>query len=220
MGTLNWFIWKLICICCFCYIPSYGQDNDIVGAYRNCSMACKTIQLNPDHIFILQLDGDLYNDERYSGTWEWIDKNKVHLYIPEDNTAPNVIEQYDPNITNYCVEIFDAVGALLPGVRVVPFGRQNDKIFETNEAGRVFIPKCNEFEIEFLSYRGRYRPKGVKNNKFVITITVSQMLHLAIDETWMIEDEHLYRVDTDGSIHRDWSLKKMSKKEERKIFPK
>lgn len=64
----------------------------IYGAYQDCMMACRTIQVRRDHTFTYRLSGDLYNDERHVGGWTWLGGNKIRAVIPPDTSTPSVVE--------------------------------------------------------------------------------------------------------------------------------
>jgi len=68
------------------------------------------------------------------------------------------------------------------------------------------------------NYRGTYRIKNPQANVFTVTLTNEQMSETYIDEVWQIEKGRLYFVESNGSINRDYYLKKICQKKERRIF--
>jgi hypothetical protein len=200
-------------------LSAYSQDPDIYGAYQSCSMACERIQIKPDHTFILQLDGDLYNDQRHNGTWILIGPNTIHATIPKDNSPMKVAEGKMPGSEGYRLEVIDVSGMVIKGATIIPLGLLPTQRFKTDSAGVAKIPVCDEFELSVLSYHGRYRPMKIGNNKFIITLTADQVLALAIDEIWIIEKKRLYKKNIEaGTINKEFWLEKMSKKQERVVF--
>jgi len=52
----------------------------------------------------------------------------------------------------------------------------------------------------------------------LVSLTVDQMQHIEIDETWQVANGRLSRVGEDGVADKVWALRKLSKKQERSIF--
>ncbi len=201
-----------------CAIIIYGQEPSIYGAYEFCAMACKTIQIKPDHTFILQFDGDLHSHERYYGKWVLIDHNKIHAIIPENHSPMKVSEEKVLGNEYFSVEVRDESGIGILGVVVKPLGSLSYKKFVTNEAGVVIIPICDEFELSILSYRSRFHPTENYYNKFSVTLTNEQISTIPIDEIWLIEKGRLYIENEEGVIDKKNWLEKISKKRELEIF--
>jgi hypothetical protein len=199
-------------------ISAYGQDENIFGAYQFCSMACRTIQIKRDHTFTEHLDGDLYNDQRYSGTWSWLGKNQIHAIIPQNTTTPKVAENSDPETKGLLIRVLDESGATLPNAEIRNVESSTGRFFKTGIDGVVHINRCDEFEIRFLDYHGRYRILKKENNVFTITLTSSQVDSGALDEIWQIEKGRLYFLKNDGKVNKEFWLEKINKSEERKIF--
>src|SRR5215475_11651965 len=84
-----------------CSSQSYGQYLAIYGAYQDCPFHCRTIRINADFTFEYRLDGDLFNDERYKGTWRFIGRNKIRATSPEDHSSPNVTEKLADRVDDY-----------------------------------------------------------------------------------------------------------------------
>lgn len=202
-----------------CFSQSYAQSASIYGAYQDCPFHCQTIKINPDFTFEYRLDGDLYNDERYRGTWKFIGSNKIKATSPEDNSPPQVTEKIADRVDDYLVTVMDsAAGAAIKGVEIS--GVADGAVFKvlTNDDGVARIPKCEQFEIAFRSYRGIHKVLNPKAGEFLVTLTVEQIAHWAIDQTWLIEGGKLYVASEDGSFDRRFYLDKLSRAKERKIF--
>jgi hypothetical protein len=203
-----------------------AQSKSLYGAYEDCPFACLTIQINPDFTFVYRLNGDLFNDQRTKGTWQFVGEDRIRAVSAIVNTEPQVTEAEAKRTDSFLVTLLDAFGGPLAGAKVS--GVVNSVSFsrEANSEGTVEIPECEQFDLAFSgyggygNYRGTYRIKTLRANVFTITLTKEQMFELYIDEVWQIEKGCLYVVQSDGSVDRDYCLKKLSRKKERKIFGK
>ncbi len=45
-------------------------ERDVVGTYQECYIHCQTFEFFPDATFKMTLDGDLFNNQSTTGTWE------------------------------------------------------------------------------------------------------------------------------------------------------
>jgi hypothetical protein len=210
--------WFLLLFLVLGSLSAYGQDDNTFGAYRFCSMACRTIQIKRDHTFVQQLDGDLFNDQRYSGTWSWLGMNRIHAIIPKNNMPPKVAESSDTAIKDLLIRVLDESGAILPEAEIHCIGSSKNRFSKTGRDGAAHISRCAEFEINDLDYHGRYRILKKNNNVFTVTLTLSQLDSGALDEIWQIEKDRLYLVKRDGKVDKDLCLEKIDKSEEREIF--
>lgn len=66
--------------------------------YRECIMACETLTLKPDHTFVYNLDGDLWNDLSTTGKWS---QDGEYLVLESDQTpcAPGLSESRRDGLT-------------------------------------------------------------------------------------------------------------------------
>ena len=203
----------------FCVSYSSAQSPSIYGAYQDCPFHCRTIRINPDFTFEYRLNGDLYNDERYKGTWKFIGRNKIRATSPEDHSPPQVTEKITNRANDFLVMVIDsAAGAIVHGAEIS--GMANGAVFKVviNDEGVARIPKSQQFEVAFNGYRGVHKVVNPKADEFLVTLTYEQMANWAIDQIWLIEGNRLYIAAPDGSFDRDFGLVKLSRAQERKIF--
>ncbi|MDT4954716.1 MAG: hypothetical protein QOJ02_2854 [Acidobacteriota bacterium] len=202
-----------------CISHSSAQSPSIYGAYRDCPFHCRTIKINPDFTFEYRLDGDLYNDKRYKGTWKFISRNKIKATSPEDHSPPQVTEKISNRSDGFLVTIMDsASGAIIQGAEISGVASGSAFKVVTNDEGVARIPKCPQFEVAFDSYRGVHRVMNPKADEFLVMLTVEQMAHWAIDQIWLIEGRKLYVALADGTFEKRFWLEKLSRAKERKIF--
>lgn len=204
-------------------MQALAQSKSFYGAYQNCPFACETIQINPDFTFVHQLDGDLYNDLRTKGSWQFIGKDKVRAVSASANTKPQVTETETNRTGSFLVTLVDFAGGIVPGAKVS--GIANGVAFEheTNSEGVAEIPECEQFNLAFggsRSYRGTHKIRNARAKEFTVKLTNEQMFETRIDEVWQVKNGCLYFAQSDGSLNRDYCLKKLSYKKERKIFGK
>jgi hypothetical protein len=199
-----------------------AQSKNFYGAYQDCPFACETIQINPDFTFVHRLNGDLFNDIRTKGTWQFIGKDKIRA-VSVANTEPQVTETETNRTGNFLITFIDSTGAIVPGAKIS--GVANGVAFErtTNSEGVTEIPKCEQFNLAFggsRNYRGTYKIKNVRADEFTVKLTNEQTLETRMDEVWQVENGCLYFAKEDGSLNKDYCLKKLSRKKEWKIFGK
>jgi hypothetical protein len=199
-------------------VQSAGPSASIYGAYQDCPFHCRTIQVRPDGTFVYRLDGDLYNDERVAGTWTWLGDGRLRATSPENTTPPTVAETSDPREAGFRVSVVDEHGALVRGAELTPLAPERGAPVATDEAGGAELPRCAEFEVKFQGYRGRYRPKDPASNRFEVTLSNEQLGAWTVDDVWLVRDGTLYVAADDGSFDMELGLRKLSRKQERKIF--
>jgi hypothetical protein len=197
---------------------SSAQGRGIVGAYESCPFHCVTIQIKADRTFVYRLDGDLYNDQRIEGTWSYVALNKIHATSVTVPTPPLVEEDTLPSETKFQVKVLDSNGAPIQPATVKPVGLAGDSAVQTNDDGVAVIPRCGEFEVTAMDYRGTYRPKDPTSNSFQIVLTPDQMTPDTLDEVWVIRGSKLQVLNKDGTINRDMPFTKISRSRERAIF--
>jgi hypothetical protein len=195
-----------------------AQKREMFGAYQDCPFPCFTIQIRPDHTFVYRSDGDLFNDERYFGTWVYLGADKFHAVIPENHTPPQVKESSVEGRTDFQLQISDRNGQLITGVTIAAIGTAENKKAVTGDRGMASIARCDEFEISFASYRGKHRPRRKDANTFEIILTVEQTSALALDDVWLVERNKLYIAGEDGKFDKRRAFKKLSRAQEEKIF--
>ncbi len=198
-----------------------AQSKSFYGAYQICPFACEAVQINTDFTFMHRLNGDLFNDIRTKGTWQFVGKDKIRAVSATANTEPQVTEIETNQNGSFLVTLIDSAGALFSGAKVS--GIANGVAFEreTNSEGIAEIPKCQQFNVAFggsRNYRGTHKIRNARANEFTVKLTNEQMLETRIDEIWQVENGCLYFAETDGSLNKDYCLKKLSRKKERRIF--
>ena len=86
---------------------AFAQQPTIFGVYQDCPFHCRTIKINPDHTFEYRLNGDLYNDERYKGRWEFISRNKIKATRSPDRSPLQVKEKPGKNADYFSVVVIE-----------------------------------------------------------------------------------------------------------------
>jgi hypothetical protein len=164
------------------------------------------------------IDGDLYNDQRYFGTWSWLGKNRIHATTPPNATMPKVVENSDPDLKDMLIRVLDESGATLPEVMIREIGSSTDIYSKTGIDGSAHIGLCDEFEIWFMGYHGRYRKQKKESNIFTVTFTFLQLDSWTLDEIWQIEKGRLFFQNDNGKLDKEFWLEKIRKTEEKKNF--
>ena len=195
-----------------------SQSKNIYGAYLRCEFVCTAIKINPDFTFEHLLDGDLFNGKRTNGTWKFIGKNKIKAESPKPSGAARVKEAVADR-SNFLIIVTDFTSAVVPTVEIS--GVANGQNFKclTDEDGACEIPKCKEFNVTFLRYRGTHKISNSNANEFTVELSNEQMETTIIDDVWLIEGNRLFQ-EYEGKFNRDYYLEKVSRKKERKLFPK
>jgi hypothetical protein len=199
-------------------VQSAGPPASIYGAYRDCPYVCRTIQIRPDGTFVFRFDGDLSNGESVQGTWTWLGDGKMRARSPGDTTPPTVAETSEAGEAGFRVTVVDPSGVLVRGAEITPLAPERGAPMATDEAGGAEIPRCAEFEVKFQNYRGRYRPKDPAANRFEVTLSNEQLGAWTVDTVWWVHDGVLYIAADDGTFDMELGLRKLSRKQERKIF--
>lgn len=201
-----------------CASQSSAQSPSVYGAYQDCPFHCRTIKINTDFTFEYRLSGDLFNDERYKGTWRFIGKNKIRATSPEDHSSPEVTEKATGRGNDFLITVLDPNQGIVKSA--VVSGSINGSAFkaEINDDGVAHIRKCQRFEVAFNGYRGTHEVVNPQADAFSISLTIEQMRNWAIDQTWLIEGNKLYVALEDGSFDRRFWLDKLSPKKTRQIF--
>ncbi len=201
-----------VAILSFVLVPASiaTQQPGIYGAYRDCPFHCRTIKINPNHTFEYRLNGDVYNDEHYKGTWKFVGRNKLKANSAVDRTPLKVIEKPGVGVDSYSVLVLDPNGAIVSGA--VISGRTGRRSFSvtTNDTGPIQIPKCREFKLVLNHYRGRHRILNLRARQFMVMLYIDQIVNRAIDETWLIEGNRLYVAADDGTFDKNYWLEKLS----------
>ena len=189
----------------------------IYGAYQDCMMACRTVQIRPDRTFVYRLSGDLSGDARHVGQWTWLGQNRLRAVIPPDTSPPSVAETAVATDDDFTVTVVDEQGVLFGGVTITPLHPEPGSPVATSNEGVAVVPRCPELEIRVLGYVGRFRPADAASTRFEVTLSAAQVSRFALDEVWEVSDGHLFVVH-DGSIRLDGGLPKISRSRERAIF--
>ena len=197
---------------------SIAEAQSIYGVFQDCPFHCRTIKINRNGTFVYRLNGDLYNDQRHSGTWTLVDRNKLHASSSLNRSALQVIEKRRSDSANYLVSVLDPNGAGVKGAVIAGRLGRNRFSVTTDDAGQAQIPKCHEFRLAFSDYRGKHGVLNPAAREFTVILTLDQMENWAINETWLIEGNRLYIAAKDGTFDRDYWLDRLSSEQARKIF--
>jgi hypothetical protein len=201
-----------------CFSQSYAQSPSIYGAYQTCPFHCETIKINSDFTFEYRVNGDLFNDERYKGTWKFVGRNKIRATSPEDHSNLQVIEKISNRANDFLITVVDPRGAIVQGAEISGIANGSTFKIMTNDEGVAYIPQCQQFEITFSGYRGVHKVMNQKADEFFVTLTFKQIASRVIDQTWLIEGNRLYVAAPDGSFDKQFWFDKLSEKKARKIF--
>jgi hypothetical protein len=204
-------------------IEEVKQIKRMAGTYGECVMACSAIRINPDMTFDSYLSGDLWPTIRLKGTLKHIGKSTVLANSTRQPTRfPTVVESSEGDETVFTVQVFDAVAATYPGIRIRGKSNGLDFDVETDERGTATIPTCDQFTyvIPWLRQSWNHKVSLEKVNRFIIRISEDQMHPelFVINQKWMIKNRTLYFVDENGRASES-GMKRVSKRQEREFFP-
>jgi hypothetical protein len=195
-----------------------GQNRRIVGAFMSCEMACQAIQIRADGTFQRLLDGDLYNDQRTEGHWKALSSNRIKAWSKKPSD-PKIFEKTD-NRDDFEFQVLDPAGALVPGAIISSTAGSKTISCVTTDDGVCSLPKSEVFSITVGRYKSSpHSPRNGSSRLFRIELPYELLGPDFIDDVWVIEGNQLY-FERDGKIERDYSLQRMSKKKERRIFPR
>ncbi len=152
------------------------------------------------------------------GTWRFIGRNRIRATSPEDRSAPAVAERVVGQGDEFIVLVLSPEGAIVAGAEISGIANGSAFRIRTTNEGYTRIPRCQQFEIAFNGYRGIHTVVNAQANDFTITLMADQISRTAIDEIWLIEGNRLYVAQPDGSFDRDYWLRRLSRREERRIF--
>jgi hypothetical protein len=195
------------------------EGQSIYGAYQDCPFHCRTIKINRNHTFVYRLNGDLYNDERDSGTWTLVGRNKVHASSPLNRSRLQVAEERGNASDDLLVTVLDQTsGGTVKGAVISAYVDGRRISATTDDSGFIHIARCREFRLAYRDYRGRHRIRDLSARRFTVTLTFDQLANWAINETWLVEGNRLYIAGEDGTFDRTSWLDRLSNRQARKIF--
>jgi len=202
----------------FSTLARVGPPRSIYGVYQTCPFHCRTIKINSNHTFEYRLNGDLYHDERYKGTWVFVGRNKLRATSPIERSPLKVIEKPRPDAGDYSVLVLDPNVGVVPGAVISGRGNQGPFAVKTDQTGIVHIPRCREFKLTLNHYTGTHRIRNSSAREFVVQLNGDQIVNRAIDETWLVESGRLYVAGQDGTFDKNYWSDRLSNKEAFKIF--
>ena len=211
---------KAFCVFAFALSLGCASRQGVVGAYRHCLMGCLTVQIRPDNTFTYHLDGDLYNDERATGTWSFAGDNKIRAVLPAAKL--DVDERSLPGASGFRIRVTDQAGDTLPDAMVwVVVAPTSPLVVSTvDKDGWATLPRCDEFDVLWAHIRMRYKPRRVESNEFTVRVPLTGIMPQGFDGLLMIENDRLHFTKPDGSINRVAEpLTRLSVAEEKRIFP-
>lgn len=200
-------------------LQSFAQNDarKIAGAYQWCPFECETIKLNEDFTFDYLLDGDLFNNERTSGTWKFIEKDKIYLKSPERKLIYNVVEKQNGVRDKILVQVSDFQGAVIPGFTLRLFFQGQEKQYTTNEDGVCEIPLFDEIQLEWRIFQEKYKIANPQTRELIISVELTN--EPAVDAYFLFKDGELLKLNDSGGVFEN-GYKKLKKKRTRKLFPK
>jgi hypothetical protein len=114
-------------------VGAVADAQSIYGSFQDCPFHCRTIKINRNHTFLYRLNGDLYNDERHSGTWTLVGRNKLHASSRLNRSRLQVMEQRGNQRNDYSIIVLDVNGA----VRSVTSFESRSWIIVVNTASEI-----------------------------------------------------------------------------------
>jgi hypothetical protein len=197
------------------FSPAAAQAQSIYGSYQDCPFHCRTIRINPDHTFEYRLNGDLYNDERHKGTWNFVDRKTIRATSFPPRSPLKVVERPGKYRSKLLIKVIDPNGAAVHGAIISGIANGKRFVVTTNDNGTAEIPICRAFVVSYADYRGSHRVRNASAREFEIGLTVDQIATWVINQTWLIEANRLYIAADDGTFDRTYWLAKLSPKRKR-----
>lgn len=192
------------------------QQSSIAGAFQWCPFHCETFKINRDFTFEYLVYGDLFNNERTSGKWTFMSKDKIHLISRPVKLVSKVEEQTaDPN-DKISIHIQDSVGAVFPGIIVRFSGAGGQAQCTTDADGRCEIPRIASFEIRFGRYRETYRIVDPSTSR--LNIELNAWLEPLVDNIFVIRKKVICNVDPKLGTVGD-CFRRLSPKRASSLFP-
>jgi hypothetical protein len=198
-------------------LQALAQSKSVFGVYKHCAFTCRFLKINPDFTFEQLLDGDLFNNQRTEGKWQFIGANKIKAETSRPSGEPNVKETTE-NRNNFLIIVVDSSGAVVSNAEISVETSGEKFRCITSQDGSCEIPKSDKFDVAFASYRGTHKVKDAHANVFTVELTYDK-LEPIIDDVWLIENECLYVADKNGEFRKDTWYEKVSGKRAKKIFP-
>lgn len=182
-----------------------------------CDFACQAIQIRPDHTFQRLLDGDLFNGERTDGKWESLGHNRIKAVSPRPDGTPKVIETTGEG-NEFEVTVADRYGLIISNAQIRGISQGTPFNCSTGDQGSCRIPKADAFTVEYAYYAGEHTVHDRQATRFLVELSEEQVTWNVIDDVWIIRGNRLYW-ERDGKLEDSYSLRRLSKKDERKYFP-
>jgi len=186
----------------------------VAGAYQNCLSHCETYNIKADLKFDYLLDGDLYNNERTAGTWEFVGPNKIHLKSPKKKLIRKVEERSKKKSDSIRVTVFDPEGFPFSSTVYLFLPDENGTAYRS-ENSQIVIPRTSEFTISAERSSESYKIENAEADE--IDIEIEAWLPPVIDETFTIEKGKICLLTDDGQ--RGYCLRKISSKRTEELFP-
>ena len=199
-------------------VLSQNNSSKIAGAYQFCPFPCETYKINADFTFDYLLDGDLFNNERTKGTWQFVGENKIYLKTLNENRKLiyKVTEEIDESKVKILVQILDINGAVFPGIPVKLNYKGQDYQFITDVDGECEIFKVNKIEVNYSHFLETYEIKNLQTTKLKIEMYPST--EPSFKETFLIKKGALCKISENEKISEN-CYQKLKKKTVKKLFP-
>ena len=120
--------------------------------FQWCPFHCETIRINTDFTFDYLLDGDLYNMERTSGKWEFLDDGRIKVESNKQKLLQRFVESKEANIKGVRVVAMDVAGALFAVIKVVAVTAEGTEECVTDQDGACDLPPATRLHFEFTDY--------------------------------------------------------------------
>lgn len=220
------FLFILLAVCQFS-VYSQKPAEKIAGVYQFCPFHCEAYRLNTDFTFDYLIDGDLYNDERSSGTWEFVGTERIRLKLePVSKKLIQSVEEKSGDRDSITVDIFDQAGAAYSGAVINLIN--NDKTFQyiTDENGRITIPKVDlnkvdTINVKYNNHEGIYRIKNSSTVHLIINLDTTIFFTPIIDDQFVIKSNMICKVldEEDKNDIAENCHVRLNQKRADRIFP-
>ncbi|HEY0430079.1 MAG TPA: hypothetical protein VGC76_20010 [Pyrinomonadaceae bacterium] len=134
MKRILLFLGLIILLCVS--VPSQKlQNKKFIGVFRSCLIHCSTYKIKADFTFEYTAKGDMFNITR-EGTWQYVDKDKIHLFAPGRRYEPDTLILKQNDGTE--IEAFD-----LPKPDILTINKtsiiKNEKLCIMEEDGEILF---------------------------------------------------------------------------------
>lgn len=200
--------------CLVQYIAPQPQAQ-VAGAYQRCPFHCESYQINKDWTFNYIIDGDLFNNQRTSGTWGFVGKDKIRLKAKTPKFIRAVSEEVSHPSDRIVISARDAAGAVIRGL-VIQTEHKSDTC-TTNEDGQCSVIRSRRLGISWLSASDIYFLRNPAATLLIIDVDLPDP-ELLINAVFLVKTTALCKL---GEQHEstDICFTRVSKNKARKLFP-